>query len=204
MTRRMLFLAILAIMVFMLVIPRTAAAQGVGGIGGTVIDESGAALPGVAVALSNPGRDRRRSADRRPTSAARISSRAWCPGHLRRQGRRCRDSGRAMQERIVVNSDTTARVDLHLEIGALEETHHRLRPVAAARHHADAQADRHDARDAGRAAVAQRRLGHRADGAGRRHEQVRRRRIGDVLAVLRARSTAAPTTSGPTRSTAWT
>ena len=63
---------------------------------------------------------------------------------------------------------------------------HRLRPGAADRYDADAQADRHDARDAGPAAVAQRRLGDCADGAGGRHEQVRRRRLGDVLAVLRA------------------
>src|SRR5260370_41045272 len=32
-----------------------AAAQGVGAIGGSIIDASGAALPGVTVALSNPG-----------------------------------------------------------------------------------------------------------------------------------------------------
>src|SRR5262245_16570906 len=33
----------------------SAAAQGVGSIGGTVSDSSGAALPGVTVSLSNPG-----------------------------------------------------------------------------------------------------------------------------------------------------
>jgi Carboxypeptidase regulatory-like domain len=33
----------------------SAAAQGVGAIGGTVSDTSGAALPGVSVSLSNPG-----------------------------------------------------------------------------------------------------------------------------------------------------
>ena len=36
-------------------VPLTSEAQGVGGIGGAITDDSGAALPGVTVALVNPG-----------------------------------------------------------------------------------------------------------------------------------------------------
>src|SRR4051812_7267224 len=43
--------AILAVLLF----SHPAAAQGVGAIGGTVVDESGAVLPGVTMTLINPG-----------------------------------------------------------------------------------------------------------------------------------------------------
>ena len=46
---------IMAIVLAVAALPALAAGQGVGAIGGNVVDSSGAALPGVTVALSNPG-----------------------------------------------------------------------------------------------------------------------------------------------------
>lgn len=97
-----------------------ASAQGVGAIGGTVTDPSGAALPGVTVALASPGvigGDQETVTDGRgayqfvrliPTTySVRVSLTGFRT---------------SVQERIVVNADVTARVDVRLEIGALEET----------------------------------------------------------------------------------
>jgi hypothetical protein len=98
----------------------SAAAQGVGTIGGTVSDTSGAALPGVTVSLSNPGviggnqntvTDERGAYQFTRLVPGNYSVKAALEGFRS-----------ALQERVVVNSDTTTRVDLHLEIGALEET----------------------------------------------------------------------------------
>jgi len=98
----------------------SAAAQGVGGIGGNVTDTSGAALPGVTVSLANPGvigGDRSTVTDER--GAYQFTR--LVPGNYAvkaaLQGFRSE-----IQERILVNSDATTRVDLHLEVGALEET----------------------------------------------------------------------------------
>ena len=96
-----------------------AAAQGVGAIGGTVADESGAVLPGATVTLSNPPDDRRQS-DRRDRRARRVSVHQAGAGHLYR-ARRAAGFRRPLKRTIVVNADVTARVDLQLEIGALEE-----------------------------------------------------------------------------------
>lgn len=120
MRTRILAGAIVAAMLATAGLPSPAAAQGVGAIGGTVSDSSGAALPGVTVSLSNPGvigGDRSTVTDERGAyQFIRL-----VPGNYAvkaaLQGFRS-----AVQERIVVNSDATARVDLHLEIGALEET----------------------------------------------------------------------------------
>jgi len=97
-----------------------ASAQGVGGIGGTVTDQSGAVLPGVSVTLSNPlgslgGNQTTVTDDRGAFQFVRL-----VPGTYMV---RADLSGfrPATQEGIVVNSDVTARVDLRLQIGALEE-----------------------------------------------------------------------------------
>lgn len=98
----------------------TATAQGVGAIGGTITDASGAILPGVVVTLSNPlgsigGNQTAVTDDRGAFQFVRL-----VPGGYRvradLQGFRA-----AVQENIIVVADNTARVDLHLEIGALEE-----------------------------------------------------------------------------------
>jgi hypothetical protein len=97
-----------------------AMAQGVGAIGGTIADASGAVLPGVTVTLSNPqgsvgGNQTAVTDERGAFQFLRL-----VPGSYSvtadLQGFR-----RAAQENVVVNADVTARVDLKLEIGTLEE-----------------------------------------------------------------------------------
>lgn len=97
-----------------------AAAQGVGAIGGTITDQSGAVLPGSTVTLSNPlgsigGNQSTVSDDRGTFQFIRLvpgtyTVRAELAGFRT-----------ATQEDIVVNADVTARVDLRLQIGTLEE-----------------------------------------------------------------------------------
>jgi len=97
-----------------------ARAQGVGAIGGTVADASGAVLPGATVTLSNPlgsiGGNRETVTDARGA----FQFIRLVPGtytvKAELEGFRA-----ATQESIVVNADVTARVDLKLEIGALQE-----------------------------------------------------------------------------------
>jgi hypothetical protein len=96
-----------------------AVAQGVGGIGGTVVDTSGAVLPGVTVTLSNPGTiggNREAVTDAQGT----YQFNRLVPG---RYGVKAELTGfrPAAQENVVVNADATARVDLRLEIGQLQE-----------------------------------------------------------------------------------
>ena len=98
-------------------LPTAVAAQGA--IGGVVRDTSGAVLPGVTVALSNPGTiggtqetvtDARGAYQFTRLVPGRYSVKATLTGFRS-----------ATQENVVVNADATARVDLQLEIGALEE-----------------------------------------------------------------------------------
>jgi hypothetical protein len=97
-----------------------ATAQGVGAIGGTVVDASGAVLPGVAVTLSNPlgtiGGNQEAVTDGRGafqfirlvpgTYSVKAALQGFRP---------------AVQENVVVNADVTARADLKLEVGTLQE-----------------------------------------------------------------------------------
>src|SRR5262245_57451964 len=96
----------------------SAAAQGVGAIGGSVTDTSGAALPGVTVSRSNPGviggEQSTVSDERGAYQFTRLVPGTYAV-KAALQGFRSE-----IQERILVNSDTTTRVDLHLEVGALE------------------------------------------------------------------------------------
>jgi len=95
-------------------------AQAVGAIGGTVVDSSGAVLPGVTLTLSSPGiigGDRTAVTDARgayefPTLVpGTYSVRAELTGFRA-----------AVQENVGVNADRTSRVDLKLAVGSLEET----------------------------------------------------------------------------------
>ncbi|PYR31065.1 MAG: hypothetical protein DMF90_26375, partial [Acidobacteria bacterium] len=120
MRTRILAGPIVATLLVWAILASSAAAQGVGAIGGTVSDTSGAALPGVSVSLSNPGvigGDQSSVTDER--GAYQFTR--LVPGsysiRASLQGFRS-----ALQDKVVVNSDTTTRVDLRLEIGALEET----------------------------------------------------------------------------------
>ncbi len=100
-------------------LPSPAAAQGVGAIGGTLSDSSGAVLPGVAVTLVSPGTI---GGNQEVVTNERGSYQftRLVPG---RYGVKAELSGfrRAVQDDIVVVADVTSRVDLRLEVGQLEE-----------------------------------------------------------------------------------
>ncbi len=183
-TRSSFGIAAAVVVMCMLGFVTSASAQGVGGIGGTVADQSGAVLPGVTVTLSNPlgslGGNQTTVTDERGafqfvrlvpgTYTVRADLSGFRP---------------ATQEGIVVNADVTARADMRLQIGALEEGiivsgQSPLLDTTSA--HA---ADRHFARSAQRAAEPRRRLERRARHPERHSQQGRRRRIGVVSAVVR-------------------
>src|SRR5262245_12438349 len=95
-------------------------AQGVGALGGTVVDSSGAVLPGATVSLVNPGTIGGTQQTVSDERGAYLFTRL-VPG---RYNVRAELSGfRPMvQENIVVNADATARVDLKLELGNVQES----------------------------------------------------------------------------------
>src|SRR5262249_48500367 len=101
-------------------LPLAARAQGVGAIGGTVTDESGAVLPGVTLTLLSPGVI---GSGQPVVSDARgnYEFARLVPAHYRV---RAELSGfrPAIQENIEVNADRTSRADLKLSIGAVEES----------------------------------------------------------------------------------
>jgi Carboxypeptidase regulatory-like domain/TonB dependent receptor-like, beta-barrel len=103
---------------FALALP--AAAQGVGAIGGIVIDESGAVLPGATVTLANPGvigGDQSTVSDE--NGAYQFTH--LVPGAYSVKGEL--QGFRSMIQRdISVNGDRTSRVDLKLAVGDLAET----------------------------------------------------------------------------------
>ncbi len=97
-----------------------AAAQGVGAIGGTVTDQSGAVMPGATVTLSNPlgsigGNQTTVTDERGAYQFVRL-----VPGTYTVRAELSGFSP-ATQEGIVVNADITARADMRLQIGTLEE-----------------------------------------------------------------------------------
>lgn len=96
-------------------------AQGVGAIGGTVTDSSGAVLPGVTLSLSS-AQGGTLGASQEATSDERGNYQfiRLVPGtyHVRGQMQGFRT---VEQRNIVVNADATARADLMLPIGQLEE-----------------------------------------------------------------------------------
>src|SRR4029078_2846851 len=112
--------SIMVVFAWVIAFPRVSAAQGVGAIAGTVTDASGAVLPGATVTLSNPrgsiGGNQETVADARGA----FQFIRLVPGtytvKAAREGFR---SG--LQENIVVNADVTARVDMKMEIGTLQE-----------------------------------------------------------------------------------
>ena len=97
-----------------------AAAQGLGSIGGTLTDASGAVLPGVTVSLASAGGTI--GGNQETTSDVRGSYQftRLVPG---RYSVKTELAGfrPALQDDIIVNADATARVDLKLEVGQLEE-----------------------------------------------------------------------------------
>ena len=106
-------------LVLLICLPLPATAQGVGAIGGTLSDASGAVLPGVTVTLVNPGTiggNQEAVTGERGTYQftrlvpGRYSVRADLAGFRP-----------ALQNDVVVTADVTSRVDLRLEVGQLEE-----------------------------------------------------------------------------------
>src|SRR5436189_5213282 len=93
-------------------------AQGVGAIGGTITDASGAVLPGATVTLSNPRGSIGGNQETVTDARGAFQFIRLVPGvyivKADLAGFRS-----AAQENVVVNADVTARVDLKLEIGAL-------------------------------------------------------------------------------------
>src|SRR5438552_1656522 len=105
---------------FCLCVSLPALAQGVGSIGGTVRDESGAVMPGATVTLSSPGvigGDQSTVSD--GTGAYQFTR--LVPGtysvKAELQGFRA-----VIQENIRVSADNTSRADLKLAVGDLAET----------------------------------------------------------------------------------
>src|SRR5262245_47881674 len=100
--------------------PLPAMAQGVGAIGGTVTDASGAVMPGVTVTLSNPRGSIGGNQEAVTDARGAFQFLRLVPGtytvKAELEGFRT-----AVLENIVVNADVTARVDLKLEIGTLQE-----------------------------------------------------------------------------------
>ena len=94
-------------------------AQGVGAIGGIVVDESGAVLPGATVTLSSPGTIGGNQTVVSDAQGAYQFTRL-VPGRYsvkaELQGFRT-----TTQENLDVNADRTSRADLRLLIGAVEE-----------------------------------------------------------------------------------
>ena len=107
--------AILGVLLF----SHAAAAQGVGAIGGTVVDESGAVLPGVTMTLINPGTIGGNQTTVTDGRGAYQFTRL-VPG---RYGVRAELTGFNATQRtdIVVNADATARVDVGLTVGTISE-----------------------------------------------------------------------------------
>jgi len=104
----------------LLVLTGRAEAQGLGAIGGTVVDASGAVLPGVSVTLSNPlgsigGNQSAVTDERGAYQFLRLVPGSYT---VRTDLAGFRS---ASQENVVVNADATARADFRLEIGALAE-----------------------------------------------------------------------------------
>src|SRR2546423_5862691 len=97
-----------------------AAGQGGGAIGGTISDASGAVLPGATVTLSNPRGTIGGNQEAVTDARGAFQFIRLVPGsytvRAELEGFRT-----VAQENIVVNADVTARVDLRLAIGTLQE-----------------------------------------------------------------------------------
>jgi hypothetical protein len=110
----------LAVLLIVLGRASLALAQGVGAIGGSVADTSGAVLPGVTVSLLNPGLIGGTQTTVTDERGAYLFTRL-VPG---RYNVRAELSGfrTTIQESVIVNADATARADLKLELGNVEES----------------------------------------------------------------------------------
>ena len=121
MSQRRILTSGLVVAAVFLILAGPAWAQGVGGIGGTVTDSSGAVLPGVTLTLSS-AQGGTLGGSQETTSDGRGNYQfiRLVPGtyHVRAQMQGFRT---VEQRNLVVNADATARADLSLPIGQLEE-----------------------------------------------------------------------------------
>src|SRR4051812_4322766 len=121
MTHRRVDLALLAA-AFLLTLctPSPTAAQGLGAIGGTLTDPSGAVLPGGTVSLVSAGGTIGGNQEAISDVRGTYQFTRLVPG---RYSVKTELAGfrPALQDDIVVNADATTRVDLKLEVGRLEE-----------------------------------------------------------------------------------
>src|SRR5882672_4452680 len=94
-------------------------AQGVGAIGGTITDSSGAVLPGASVTLSNPGTI---GGNQETVTDGRGAFQflRLVPGTYAVKAELAGFRATIL-DKLVVNADVTVRVDLKLDIGTLEE-----------------------------------------------------------------------------------
>src|SRR5262245_53076954 len=97
----------------------SALAQGVGAIGGTVTDESGAVLPGTTVTLSSPGVIGG-SQDTVTDGRGAYQFTRLVPGTYSVKGELAGFRS-VLQENIRVSADNTSRADLRLSVGELSE-----------------------------------------------------------------------------------
>jgi carboxypeptidase family protein/TonB-dependent receptor-like protein len=95
-------------------------AQGVGAIGGTVMDATGAVLPGVTVTLSSAQRTVGSNQETVTDARGNYEFLRLVPGtySVRAQLAGFRPGG---QPKVTVDTDSTARADLRLELGSLEQ-----------------------------------------------------------------------------------
>ena len=174
--------AILGVLLF----SHAAAAQGVGAIGGTVVDESGAVLPGVTMTLIEPRDDWRQSDHdyRLPWCVSIHEARSWTIQ------RSCR------VDRVQRHRARGHRRQRRRDVARRRQPDRRHRQRTGARHigcagtgyDQRAGTDRLVERNARYAAESQRRVGHRARHPRCRPRQGRRRRLGSVPAVVDHRS----------------
>lgn len=110
----------LAMLLFLFLSP-VAKAQGVGAIGGTVQDVSGAVIPGVTVILSNPGtiggNQQVVSDERGLYQFSRLVPSSTYSVKAELGGFRA-----VVRSSVVVTADSVARVDLTLEVGEVSDT----------------------------------------------------------------------------------
>jgi hypothetical protein len=95
-------------------------AQNVGAIAGTIVDSTGAVLPGVTVVLSNPGTigasQQAVTDDRGDYQFTRLVPNGTYSVKAELEGFRA-----AVRDNVVVNAEVTARVDLTLEVGVVSD-----------------------------------------------------------------------------------
>src|SRR6185295_4466833 len=108
------------VLAFTMCFTMPALGQGVGAIGGTISDPSGAVLPGVTVTLSNPRGTIGGNQESVTDARGAFQFIRLVPGTYTVKADLAGFRS-AAQENIVVNADVTARVDLKLEIGTLSE-----------------------------------------------------------------------------------